>query len=209
MRQTAVVLIAALLAGPSIASADRRELYTSVEVTPGLMRSTDPVTERYTTSVGVLGGGLTATYGITNELHLGLALHYGQATNVAFRDSTVVLSNGTASTGTLYTDVRMAGATLVGQYRFHLRTRLVPVVQAEVGATFFSYENVAHIPSGAGYEVPFKNVSETAVELRASARLEYRFGDSLVASGGVGIVANPGALRSVAVEVPVTIGWIW
>lgn len=209
MRLTPALAVLAALVVPSLALADRRELYTSIEVAPGLVRVSDPVTERYTTSAGVIGGSITVAYGVTNELHIGGALHYAQGSDIAFRGSTVVLTNGTQSTGTVYMDVRSMGATLLAQYRFHLRTRMVPFVQAEVGLTSLSYENVVHVPSAASYGVPFPNVTEVALEVRAGAGLEYRFGDSVVASVALQAVVTPGALQTAGLQIPVSLGWIW
>ena len=208
MTRSLALVLAALLV-PVAARADRRELYTSVEVSPSLLRLTDPVTERYSTTAGAVGGALTVAYGLTNAIHIGGALHYAQGSDAAFPNARVVLIDGSSSAGAVFENVTSMGASLFGLYRFHTRSAMSPVVQADVGFSTVTYSNVLHIPSGAGYGVGFPTVHELAVEIRASARLEYRFGDNLVAGAGAGVLMSPGALRPLGFYFPMSVGWIW
>ncbi len=199
----------ALLVGPSLANADQRELYTSLEVAPYVLNLKDPISERSTTTALAPGASLSVAYGITNTIHVGAALHFSMASNATFKSAQIVLSDGTPSTGTLYENVTVMGGSAFALYRFDTGTRLSPLVQADVGVASLSYSNILYVPSSASYGVGSPNITEFVLELRASARAEYRFGDHLVAGVGAGIVVSPGALRPWAIYFPINVGWIW
>lgn len=208
-RAASALALSSLLLAPSLAHADRRELYTSAEISPQLFHLTDPIAEKATTTLLAPGVALSVAYGLTNALHVGGALHFSMGTNASFNPSQVILSDGSPSDGVTYEDLVAVGATAFALYRFDTGTRLAPLLQADLGLTSISYTKVAHIPTGSSFAIGFPDVSETVLELRASARAEYRFSDHLVASGGIGAIVNPGALRSWALYLPFTFGWIW
>jgi hypothetical protein len=209
LRRFLPATVLALLLAPGFARADRRELYTLIEVAPQFMQLEEPITGGPTASSVAGDGSLTVYYGLTNSLHLGGSVHLNLARDVEFTGADVQLQDGSQSTGTVFIDTTGISGTALIAYRFDLGRSFAPVAQVEVGLASLSYTNIAHVPESTNYGIAFADTSETALELRGSLRGEYRFGDHLIAGGGVGAIVHPGALNPWTLYVPITVGWIW
>lgn len=204
-----LLAIVAFLAAPSVVRADQGELYTSVELSPQFSHVSDAVTEASHTTTFTPAASFSVLYGITNTIHVGATVHFMMARNVTYQPITLRLPDSSSSTGALYEDITAYGASLAAAYRFDTGTHLAPIIQADVGLASLAYSNVSHVPSGILYAIAFPSVSELVLEVRASARLEYRFGDHMVASGGAGVILAPGSLTPWTIQLPITVGWIW
>jgi hypothetical protein len=196
--------LVALLALPSAAHADRRDLYTSLEVSPQLLRLDAPLSPTPSVFAPAVEAGVVAYYGLTNSIHVGAALRYAYAQDASFNSAVVG-----GQSGTTYENFSSISAALVAAYRFDLGRRLAPIAQLEVGFASLNYTAIAQVPDAAPYSMAYPDYSETRLEVRILGRAEYQLTDHLVASAGVGVILHPGGLNPWTATLPLTFGWIW
>ena len=194
---------------PAVGRADRREFYTTVDIAPIYMHLDEPIRGGPKTNCVGAEASLSAYYGLTNSFHLGGSLHYAMAKDAKFDNVSLLLPDGTPSSGAVFEDVTAFSATGLLAYRLNLGRPFTTVAQVEAGLVSLAYGNIGHVPQGTNYSIGFPKESETRLELRASLRGDYRFGEHFLVGAGLGIVAHPGAMNSWSVIVPVTVGWIW
>ena len=206
MRQLALLMIALVV--PATARADKGELYTLVGVQLLLPRYDDALsgTARATPTTGGLDA--VAYYGLTNWIHVGMAVHVSRTRDMAFENAKVTLSDGSPSTGAVYLNDLAIGGGALALLRLDTGYRLAPVLSLEVGVNHHSYTEIDHVPSGAGYRIAFPDVSEFALSARAEFLLEYRFTDRLIAAAGISTVAEQGHMPW-QLGVPLRFGVIW
>jgi hypothetical protein len=200
----AALSLLALLAHPLAARADRRDLYTSLEVAPQLLRLDPPLSTRPSASSPAFEAGVVTLYGVTNTIHVGAALRYAYGQDASFSGAVVA-----GAPGTTWENFHSLGAALVGAYRFDVGRRLAPLAQLELGFASLNYTQVAQVPDAAPYSTAYPNYSETRFEARLLGRLEYQLTDHMVGSAGLGAILHPGALNPWTAYVPLTFGWIW
>jgi hypothetical protein len=208
-RALSLLLVALAVVVPRPASADKQELYTFVTFEPQLTSFTEPIAAstsatRFTPAVTV-----GTFYGLTNTLHVGAVFRGSLANDLRVDGSQVRLPDGTPSEGNVYFNHRAIGFGALAYYRFDTGRSFAPAVEAEVGFTSHEYSVVAFGPAGEPFTVAYPSTSELRVHLRATAFAEYRVGNHLHASAGVGFSAEPGGLAAWQVVVPVRFAWIW
>ncbi len=204
-----LALAVLLVLGARTVRADERELYTLLQISPQILHFTEPTTGQGSSTLSGMGGSLVLYYGLSDTIHVGGALHYATTSNASFTPVRVTLPDGASSTGAVYADARSIAATGVAAFHYDTGRHLAPLIQLEAGFASISYRNVSHMPSGAAYAVTLPDTTESALDLRASVRLEYRFVQHFVAGVGPAFVWNPGTHNPWALLVPITIGWIW
>jgi hypothetical protein len=198
------LLLSVLVASPTLARADRRDLYTLVEFPLGIASFYDPPTTNAQASAPTYGAGLLAFYGITNQLHVGGVLRYVGSTDVGFKDVTT-----TAGTGDLYANHRALAVGALAVYRIDTGRILAPLAQLELGFARHTYRDVALSPTGSGYYLPADDATETLPYARAGAGVEVRLWSNLYGSAVVSAEFSPSALRRWSLIVPLAVGWIW
>jgi len=199
--------IAALL--PSIAHGERRELITGVEVGLTVLHLDEPL--RGAGATNSVGGEASAHayWGLSNVFHVGAAFHYTFVSNAAFSGVSLALPDGRDSTGTNYENLSAISGTAVLLWQFNFGSQFVPSAQLEGGIASITYSEIAHVPSGQNYSVPFPDTSQTRFEGRGSFRVEYRSFDKLNVGVGIGFVVHPSAMNLWSVYLPLSLSWIW
>lgn len=203
----AVALIA--VAFPLVASADRREVYLGASMSPTLVRIDDPVTGRAHTNSPALGLDLSAIYGLTNSIHVGLALHALTTKNLAFSGVPAPLDDGSRPPGTLYEDLLGLGAAALVHYRYDTGGSFAPIGELEVGATDLRYSNLVHNPSGTQLGLALPNASELVWGAGASVGVEYRLSNRFVATISARVDHYFSALTRWSFSIPVGISFVW
>lgn len=193
----------------SRAWADRRELTAALEVAPALVRIDDPLTGE-SSSTG-FGGSASVTlfYGLTHEIHLGGALSFRTAQDVAFRDQTLTLPDGSRPRGDLYENAHGVTAGVLLHLRWDTGEDFAPFGRLEIGGGYFSYTDLAHYPSGAQLSIPLPALQELALTGRASIGLEYRLWNRFVAAASLAFRYDFNALSTWELTVPLSFGAIW
>lgn len=211
MHRLAFPVLALLLAfsAPSVALADRKELYTVLNVESSNHHFKDPVHGDSSSNAWGAGLGLASYYGLTNTLHFGGALRVSRAKNVAFDGVTLISGAGTSNTGRLYADTLSFQLGALALYRLDTGHALAPALSFESGVVRRTYSNIGLTPDGASYSLRQANNDETLLYVRAALTLEYRFWERFVASAGVAGQLEPGGLMPWQISIPVNVGLIW
>lgn len=193
----------------SRASADRRELTAALEMAPALVRIDDPLTGA--SSSTALGGSASVTlfYGLSHEIHLGGTLGFRTAPDVAFRDQTITLPDGSRPRGDLYENAHAVTAGVLLHLRWDTGEDFAPFGRLEIGGGYFSYTNLAHYPSGAQLSIPLPTLQEFALTGRGSVGLEYRFWNRFVAAAALAFRYDFNSLSVWQLELPLSFGVTW
>lgn len=194
LRTLAFLAVLASLA-PARALADRRELYTELAFTPALLVARAPTADS-TASRPALGGEFLAYYGLTNTLHVGLALQAASATDLAFA----------TDTGTLYANLLDLSARALVAYRLDTGSALAPIARLEVGIAHDRFSQLQVLYQG--FATPAPAFAETSLTAGAAIAAEYRIGDHLVAVVGLHARRTFGRLAW-SLDLPVSFGAIW
>lgn len=208
---TAVAIAAAaMLVLPSTAYADRRDLYLLLDAAPAMLRLSEPTTGASAASQWGGGAALTAYYGLTHEWHLGFSLRVLSALNAPYAGLQLQIADGSRPPGTLYEDVLLGGGGVVLVHRFDLGFDLAPVARLEVGGLFIRHYNIGYFVDSTRVVVPLPDIQELVFSGRAHAGVEYRFfQDRLVAGIGISAAVNLSPRARWALELPITLGYIW
>jgi hypothetical protein len=207
-RVRSIVLLAVLFASGA-ARADRKEVYTVLGYQAGASHYLLPATG--SGSVTSYAGALDASayYGLTNALHVGGRVRVTSSSDVHFSGTTVILSDGSQSTGDVYDDHRALGVGALALYRVDTGSALAPVIELEGGFTIHEYRRIAHVPGGAAYAIPLASVSELVLHGAGALLFEYRLGKRWMFATGVGVHVEAGGLTPWSVIAPFRIGFIW
>lgn len=208
-RPLALALALASLTLPATAMADKQELYTFATFELQLTSFTEPIAASASATQFTPAIELGAFYGFTNTLHIGAVFRASLANDLRVDGAQVRLPDGSPSEGTVYFNHRALSLGALAYYRFDTGHALAPALEGEVGFTSHEYSLVAFGPAGQSYTVPYPSISEFRLHLRATALAEYRFGNHIHASAGVGFSAEPGGLAPWQVVIPLRFAWIW
>jgi hypothetical protein len=198
---------AALFAG--IARADRGEVYANLEIVPTLASIADPATSERVALPLSVGVQLSAFYGVTHQVHVGLALHAGGALDVRFSDVALPLPDGSRPRGELYENVLIGGVGVLGHFRLDTGELWAPFGRIELGASYREFREVVHFPAGTTLRLDQPSRAELVPSARAGIGLEYRFGNRLVGSIGISTRVSIGSLLTWQLELPVAIAYVW
>ena len=203
-----LALLAGLTVAP-VARADRREVYALVGYEAGASHYTVPAvgTGGATAYTGALD--LTVFYGLTNFFHLGGRLFLSRSSDIDFRRASVLLPDGSQSTGDVYANHSALGLGVLALYRLDTGRHLAPVLELEGGFTLHEYNDVAQVPAGASYFVPLPNTWEAALHGSGTVLVEYRFASKWVALAGLGVRLEASGENPWSVFIPVRIGRVW
>jgi len=187
------------------AFADSRELYVLAEGGPTLLALKDTQTKQ--AHAGQLGcmGGVTAYYGLTDTIHVGLAGRFSLADNAAFGPLTV---SGLPS-GTLYENVTAIGGDAVFVYRGDTGYAFAPVARAQAGLEYISYSGQQLITADLSHATSFPDQTQVVLGIQLAVALEYRLSDHWVVSVGVAGRLNTTPLSPFQFTLPVTLGGVW
>jgi hypothetical protein len=200
------LLGALLLAGE--ASADVEETYLQIASGPALLLQTDAATNSTVGAALPLGAELTGYYGVTDQIHLGIAARFQQANGARVDGVRPTIDGAAAGSGQLFQDVRGIGGGFVFVYRFDTLADVAPFVRAELGATHFSYERLRFVPEGASFAFELPGSAQLVPSARAVGGVEYRFGNQVLASIGLS-VRKDGFGAGWQFELPIALGFIW
>jgi hypothetical protein len=204
-RWVSIATLAGLLLAPCSAWADARELYVLVEGAPALLFLKDPSAGQASTRQVAFLGAVTAYYGFTNSLHLGLNAHLAITDNVSFPG----LSIDSLPQGTLYENVLAVGADALAAYRLDTGYPVAPVARLQFGGTYQSYLGQQLVTNDMAHAVALPDKSELVWGVQLGLGAEYRFGDHLVASLGVAARYSLSGLIRWQLSLPLTAGVIW
>lgn len=196
MRRTLAILAVLASLAPLHALADRRELYAELTFAPSLLVVRAPTADS-TASRPALGGELLACYGLSNTIHVGLALHAARATDLAF---------AAAAAGTLYSDLLDLSARALVAYRLDTGSALAPIARIELGVAHDRFTRAQILYQG--FSTPAGDVAETSLTAGAAIAAEYRIGDHLVATLGIHARRTFGRLAW-SLDLPISFGAIW
>jgi hypothetical protein len=196
-------------ATPAAARADRQELYTVAGIAPVVGRYENPLVNSGQTNRSSFAAEMAVYYGISNSLHFGGIIRASKMTGARFNNVFMELPDKSWSTGTVQADELAFGAGLLGLYRLDTGYPVAPVASAELGFTHHTYSNLAHVPAGQNYGIPFSDKSETRLECRLGLAVEYRFASRFVLSAGAVYGLEPGGLAPWSLSFPVRVGVIW
>lgn len=203
------VVVLAVIIAPLLARADKGELYLVPSIAPALQQLADPFDG--TATARPVGGSasLLAYYGVTHEMHVGVALRGGGALNVAFPGVAAPLADGSRPVGTLYQDAFSAGVAALLHYRFDFGEDLAPFAGVELGASYVAVTAVEHYPDSARMRIPLNGATQIVPTARLRGGLEYRFANDYVVGLGAAFTYSFSRLSSWQLEVPLSFGFIF
>ncbi|TQF13435.1 hypothetical protein FJV41_23895 [Myxococcus llanfairpwllgwyngyllgogerychwyrndrobwllllantysiliogogogochensis] len=194
---------------PVTSSADSREIYVLLSGGPSLLRLEDPLEGAASASAAGGGIGVTAYYGLTDELHLGASVGIQGASNVTYAGTRVTLPSGSRPLGDLQQDLLGLSFGLVAHYRYDTGAAWAPFAQLELGGQYRRHHHLVHLVSNTELGAAFPDVSKVSPAAGLQLGLEYRFRNWLTTSVGLGVTTNPADLGQVEFRVPITVGIIF
>lgn len=198
-----------LLLVPLAAHADRGELYTLLEVTPGQSSSSGPFESTATVFHSTPGAQLVAYYGLNHSLDVGAALGITGGRNTAWRHVTPQLADGSRPTGDFFEDFFSATAAAVLTWRLDTGYPFAPLARAEFGAALLGYPRAEFFPDNTRLALSIPARMELVPSMRLVTAIEYRFTDRWVASVGLAARHNFGGRTPWQLSLPVSVGVIW
>jgi hypothetical protein len=191
------------------ARADRGELYTLLEVTPGRSSLSRTFDGPSTAQLFTPGVQLSACYGLTHSLHVGAALGFSAGFNTAWRRVTLQLADGSHPTGDLFEDFFSATAAAVLSWRVDTGHPFAPLARVELGGTLLGYPHAEFFPDHTRLALALPQHTELVPSTRLVVALEYRFADRWVASLGLSARHHFGGRTPWQLSVPLSVGAIW
>lgn len=203
------LFLLALLLVSLPARADRRELYTLLEVTPGRGFFSSPFDGAPPATNFSAGAQLITCYGLTHSLHIGAALGFSGGLNTAYRRMTLPLEDGSRPMGDLFENFFSATTAAVLAWRLDTGYPFAPLARVELGGAFLSYPHGEFFPDHTRLALALPARSELVPTARLVAAVEYRFADRWVTSIGLSARRNFGGRTPWLLAVPLSVGAIW